>query len=77
MSLVTCAILMIGVANPFLFLLITPLFALFVFARCYYMATARDIKRIEEAGVYSSSILLFNVHIYRSTTVAMIRASFT
>ena len=75
MSLVTCAILMAGAANPFLFLLITPLFVLFVFARCYFMATARDIKRIEMAGVSITSILL-NCRIYFSTTATMTRADF-
>ncbi len=50
LSLVVCAIIMMGVANPWLFLVIVPLVVVFFYARSYYMATARDVKRIEVAG---------------------------
>ena len=48
--LVLGAVVMVGVTNFWLFLLLVPLTFVFIYARFYYMQTARDIKRIELAG---------------------------
>ena len=40
-----------AVANYWMLLVIVPLMFIFIYARAYYIRTAREIKRIEVAGI--------------------------
>ena len=43
-------ILVAGVVNPWVFIPTIPLAVLMIFVRAYYLASSRDIKRIEAAA---------------------------
>ena len=53
-------VLVCGVVNPWVFIPTLPLIIVFVFIRKYYLATSRDIKRLEgtSESVRQSSFIL-------------------
>ena len=53
-------VLVCGVVNPWVFIPTLPLIIVFVFIRKYYLATSRDIKRLEGTSESSQSSFILD-----------------